>query len=467
MTAFGRWLAVIVAAAFGIRVAYVAVAKGDPCEIRAGADVIGSHPGECLVGDQLYYNAAANTLAAGEGFVEPLWDLKRPGEDPPPAADHPPLTVLVLAPVSWLAERPPLEWFTGADDLDAHVREHRYTMVLLGTALVALVGLFGRRCAADAVGLVAAGIVAVCPNVWVNDGLIMSETVTNVVVVAALFVALGALERPTPRALAALGALVGLATLARAEMLLLLPLLVLPLAWRGGRRAACVTSGVGACVLLLAPWVAYNLSRFEEPTLVSTNDGLALAASSCDPVWYGPGTGLTSYEVAAGCVDDPPPPGDQSEVSTVYRQRAAEYVRAHLGRVPAVVAARVGRTWSLYRPLDMIEYNEGEGREQWVTRLGLAVYYPTLVAAVAGGVLVWRRGRRGVLWVLCAPAAVVTVGSALTYGQTRFRAAAEPSLAVLAAVAVVALVARVARLRRRGPVHDETAGTSAAVASSA
>lgn len=463
MTTFGRWLLVIVVAAFGIRVAYVAVAKGDTCEIRAGADVIGSHPGECLVGDQLYYNAAANTLAAGDGFVEPLWDVKQPGEDPPPAADHPPLTVLVLAPVSWLAERPPLEWFAGADDVDAHVREHRYTMVLLGTALVALVGLLGRRAAGDAVGLVAAGIVAVSPNVWVNDGVIMSETVTNVVVVATLLVALGALERPTPRALAGLGALVGLATLARAELLLLLPLLVLPLAWRGERRAARVAAGAGACVLVLAPWVAYNLSRFDEPTFVSTNDGLALAASTCDPVWYGPGTGLTSYEAAAGCVDDPPPPGDQSEVSKVYRQRAVEYVRDHLGRAPAVAAARVGRTWSLYRPLDMIEYNEGEGREQWVTRLGLAVYYPTLVAAVAGGVLLWRRGRRGVLWVLCAPAAVVTVGSALTYGQTRFRAAAEPSLAVLAAVAVVALVAHV---RRRRPAHDETAGTSEAVTSS-
>ena len=38
------------------------------------------------------------------------------------------------------------------------------------------------------------------------------------------------------------------------------------------------------------------------------------------------------------------------------------------------------------------------------------------------------------------PAIAVTFGVAVTYGQTRFRAAAEPSLAVLAAVAVVALV---------------------------
>jgi len=34
-----------------------------------------------------------------------------------------------------------------------------------------------------------------------------------------------------------------------------------------------------------------------------------------------------------------------------------------------MVAARIGRTWSLYRPLDMVNFNKGEGRESWVTRL--------------------------------------------------------------------------------------------------
>ena len=92
----------------------------------------GSYPSECAVGDQLFYNTAANRLAAGDGFVEPLWTVTHPGEPSPPAADHPPLTVLVLAPVSWLVEHPPLSWIAG-DDLDANVREHRYTMVLLGT----------------------------------------------------------------------------------------------------------------------------------------------------------------------------------------------------------------------------------------------------------------------------------------------------------------------------------------------
>lgn len=459
MSRFARALLAIVLVALGVRVAYVALAKGETCEIRVGDAVVGSHPSECPVGDQLWYNAAANTLAAGDGFVEPLWGVERPGEEPPPAADHPPLTVIVLAPVSWLADRPPLGWLAGDDEVGAHVREHRYAMAVLGGMLVALVGILGRRVGGDAVGLVAAGIAAVSPNVWVNDGLIMSETATGVAVVATLIAALHATERRTPRAIAVTGVLAGLATLARAELALLVVAVVVPLAWPGPGRVRRLGAGVAAWALVVAPWVAYNLSRFEEPTFVSTNDGLALAASSCDPVWYGPGTGLTSYEVEAGCVDDPPPPGDQSEVSRVYRERAVRYVREHLGRAPVVVAARVGRTWSLFRPLDMVAYNEGEGRERWVTRLGLVAYYPTLVAAVAGAVLLWRRRRRFVLWVLGTPALVVTVGSALTYGQTRFRAAAEPSLAVLAAVAVVAAAGA---LRRRAAQVPPTGTASAA-----
>ena len=105
-------------------------------------------------------------------------------------------------------------------------------------------------------------------------------------------------------------------------------------------------------------------------------------------MYYGVGTGLTSFQ--KGCLDDPPPPGDQSDVAKVYRKRAFDYMRTHAGRVPVVVLARVGRTWSLYRPLDMVSYNEQEGREPWVTRLGLLLYYPTLLFAIGGAVLLWK-----------------------------------------------------------------------------
>jgi hypothetical protein len=54
--------------------------------------------------------------------------------------------------------------------------------------------------------------------------------------------------------------------------------------------------------------------------------------------------------------------------------------------------------------------------------------------ALAGGLLLWR-DRRSLLVVL-APIALVTLIGLLTYGSTRFRSAAEPSLVVLGAVAL-------------------------------
>ncbi len=454
---FAGVMLAIVVVALGIRVAYVAVAKRGPCEIRVAGKIVGSYPSQCAVGDQIFYNAEANAVAAGHGFVEPLWAVTHPGEKAPPAADHPPLTVFVLAPVNWLVEHPPLSWIAG-DRFDSNVREDRYAMAVLGTILVLLVGLLGRRVGraagsahAEVIGLVAAGIAAVSPNFWVNDGLVMSETVTGLAVVGACLAAFALWDRPTLWRAAALGVLCGLAALARAELVLFVPLLGLGVAlstrapWAD--RSALVFAALAASVLVVGPWVAFNFSRFHDPTFVSTNDGIALAGSNCDPVYYGGGIGLTSITGPRACIDYPPPPGDQSQVSKVYRSRAFHYMRTHKGQLPIVVAARIARTWSLFRPLDMVSFNKGEGREAWVTRLGLAAYYPTLVAAIAGVLVLVRRRSWRALWVSLVPALTVTIGVAATYGQTRFRAAAEPSLAVLAAVGVIG-VSETLRARR-------------------
>ena len=106
---FARILLVIVIVAFGVR---VVVRRGR--QARAVPDhgrrarSSARYPSQCSVGDQIFYNAEANTLAAGHGFVEPLWAVTHPGEKAPPAADHPPLTVIVLGGVNWLVEHPPL-----------------------------------------------------------------------------------------------------------------------------------------------------------------------------------------------------------------------------------------------------------------------------------------------------------------------------------------------------------------------
>jgi 4-amino-4-deoxy-L-arabinose transferase-like glycosyltransferase len=455
VTRFGRVLLVIVVVAFGIRIAYVAIAKTGPCAIVVQGKSVGSYPSKCLRGDELFYNSEANYVANGHGFNEPLSSFTHPGQKPPPAADHPPLTVFVLTPVSWLADHAPLSWVI-KEPVHDHVREQRFAMALLGTLLVALVGLLGRRIGGDTVGLVAAAIAAVSPNIWVNDGLVMSETLTAITVVGVMIAALWWRDRPSWRRAAAVGLTCGLAILARVEFALLVPLVVivfaLSMAQPRSVRWKQALVAVATTLVVIAPWVGFNLARFQDPTFVSTNDGLTLAGANCDAAYHGDSTGFWYI----GCGDDPLP-GDQSQVANTLRRRGFHYARTHLSRLPVVVLARLGRTWSLFRPLDVVSLNTGEGREEWVTRLGLVAYYPTLLFAIGGVVVLWRRrNRRAELWVLLVPPIIVTINTVVTYGLPRFRAGAEPSLALLAAVAGVALVRRV-----RGRDPDEPAAVAA------
>ena len=411
---FWRVLLLIAMAALVLRVGYVAFAKTN----------------QPVQGDQLFYNSEANRLARGDGFLEPFdpqalsRGVIRAGKDP--AADHPPLTVTVLAPVSFVTSQALIP--------------QRLTMAVLGTVAVVVIGLLARRLAGDRAGWIAAGIAAIYPNLWVNDGLIMSETLATLVVALALFYAYRLIREPNVWNALIVGALCGLAALTRAELVLLVPLLAVPAALVArsvatAQRWKLAGIGVLAAAVLIGPWVGYNLSRFKEPTYLSTNDGIALLGSNCDSVYYGDGIGLTDLK----CLG-PNPRGDQSVDSRIFRDRAFDYIRDHKKRAVLVAFARVGRTWSVYRPWDMVNYNKGEGREGWVTTLGLIAYYPLLIAAVAGWVVMRRRRRRS--WPLLVPALVVTIASAATYGQTRFRVPAEPTIVVLAAVAITAVVAR-------------------------
>lgn len=422
---FWRILLLIALAALVLRVGYVAFAKTN----------------QPIHGDQLFYNAEANRLARGDGFLEPFdpqalsRGVIREGKDP--AADHPPLTVIVLAPMSFVTS-------------EALIPQ-RLTMSVLGTVAVVVIGLLSRRLAGDRAGWIAAGIAAVYPNLWVNDGLIMSETIATLVVALALLYAYRLIREPNVWNALIVGALCGLAALTRAELVLLVPLLAVPAALvarsvASTQRWKLAGIGVLAAAVLIAPWVGYNLSRFDEPTYLSTNDGIALLGSNCDSVYYGDGIGLTDLK----CLG-PNPRGDQSVDSKIFRDRAFDYIRDHKKRAVLVAFARVGRTWSLYRPWDMINYNKGEGREGWVTTIGLIAYYPLLLAAVGGWVVMRRRRRRS--WPLLVPVLIVTIASAATYGQTRFRVPAEPTLVVLAAVAIAAVVARDWPARRKQPAR--------------
>ncbi|MEO7371130.1 MAG: glycosyltransferase family 39 protein, partial [Ilumatobacteraceae bacterium] len=153
-----------------------------------------------MLNDSLYYSAQARQLAHGVWFREIFSDQ--------PGAEHGPLTSTLMAFVSW-----------GNDPI---VRQRMVT-VACGVATVAVVGIVARRVAGDRVGLIAAIVAAVYPNLWINDGLVMSESVSCLLIALALWALLVWAGEPSLRSAALVGAVIGLGALARSEVVLFVP----------------------------------------------------------------------------------------------------------------------------------------------------------------------------------------------------------------------------------------------------
>ena len=412
----GRLVA-IAALALGVRVLYTVL--------------VGRHTDG--IGDFFYYQGIANLLADGRGFVDPF--LSSP-EQSYPSALHPPLWSLALAVPSTL----------GATSILAH----RLIGTLAGTATVVLLGLIGRRVAGERAGLLAAGIAAVYPTLIAADGSLMSETLYGTFVGAALLLSLRQLQRPAVAVVAALGAVIGLAALTRGEGVLFLPLLALPVAWRGGRPGRLTRLGVtvAATVLVIAPWTIRNWITFDQPVLVSTNEATVVAGANCDAVYGGRDLGSWSL----GCISERRLGLNEAEQAEIWRDEGQGYARDHTRRLLApVIGVRLLRTFDLWDP--WAQATAAEGRSLAFTRAGILVWY-LLLPLAAFGIFVLRR-RRGPLLVLLAPFAVVIVSTALSFGLPRFRHAAELAVVVLAAVAVDRLLAR--RERATAPPERQAA----------
>ncbi|MDX6697505.1 MAG: hypothetical protein QOE65_902 [Solirubrobacteraceae bacterium] len=404
---FAAWLAGIAAAALAIRLAYALLLAPDP-------------PG---LSDAGFFHLLGNYLADGRGFVRP-YDLLFFHRSLP-TAEHPPAWPVLLAAMSEL----------GGRSQDAH----RVVGCLCGTGTVAAIGCLGRRVAGARAGLLAAGIAAAYPVLWVVDGTMMSESLYGLAVALSLLAAYRVVDRPTPGRAAVLGVVTGLAALTRGEGLLLVLALAVPVALlaRTGarRRAALLAVTLAAFAAVLAPWLVRNGSAFDRPVAVSNNTGTLVAGANCAPVYSGPYLGSWNFLCVQGRHS-----ANEAVLAAELRRAGVDYARGHVGRLPVVLAARGLRTWDLFRPRQGATFMRAEGRARWAQYLGLACYYPLVLLAIGGFVVLRRRGAAP--WLLLAPPVLVTLVSLGGYGLARFRLAADISIVVLAAAALDELVAR-------------------------
>jgi 4-amino-4-deoxy-L-arabinose transferase-like glycosyltransferase len=390
-----------------------------------------------LGGDAFFYHWQANALAKGAWFVDPyVWHFVNGRQRP--SATHPPMYVVYLSLWSRLG-------------LDS-VTWHRFASCLLGTAAVVVIAIVGRHIAGTTAGLVAAGIAAVYPELWINDGMLLSESMAILMTAIALYFLYRFWRRPTVGTALAMGLACGFTALSRTELTALFPVVVIPLAllvkdqsWRERAKLAVVACAMGA--LVLGPWVIFNYTRFEEPTTMTSATGAALSAASCDGVYYGKYIGYY-----ANCFQGPWPSNklDESQRDLVPRKQAIEYIKAHWTRTPLVVAARVGRLWGLFKPGQTTALDwwlEGRGRAaSWI---GLFSYFALLPFAAIG--LFAMRRRRIPILPLVALAAIATFAAAITFGVTRYRAPAEVALVIAAAVGIDAIRRRYLARRAVAP----------------
>jgi 4-amino-4-deoxy-L-arabinose transferase-like glycosyltransferase len=382
-------------------------------------------------GDARFYHDGANLLADGKGFISPF-DFFGKGRTVE-AAEHPPLYLVYLAIPSALRLTSTLT--------------HLLWSCVLGAGTIVLVGFLGRAVVNERVGILAAALLAVFPDAWMSDGSLLAETAAMFTATLAVLLAYSCWRQPSWRRFAAVGTAIGAAALARSELVLLLVGLLVPLALyaRGAelrRRLRWLGIGVLAALIVIAPWVSYNLVRFRRPVLLSSQYGPLLASANCDTTYYGRLVGFFSIPCDRAIARRAIEPGlDQSQRDSIYRREALEYVRGHAGRLPVVMAARAGRVAGVFRPGQQIQIDSFLNQYGVVfVRGALYTFQGVAVLAIVGAILL-RRRRTVPLFPLVAPAAVVVVTVLVTYGLTRFRFAAEPALIVLAAVAIDAAVA--------------------------
>ena len=395
-----------------------------------------------LAGDAYYHHHQADLISKGHWFINPHEYIVN-GHILDSAGD-PPSYALYLA-------------FWSRVGLDG-VTDHRLVSTLAGLALVVSLGLLVRRLAGDLAGIIAAGLAALHPLMWINDIMLLSEGLYHPLIVAVLWAGYSWIEKPTTKRVVVLGAAIAIAALTRAEALSLFGFMVIPLvwwlgdvSWRDKLRQTVLCGLVG--LIVLSPWLIFNNLRFENPVTLSSAPGSVMMAGSCDEAWRGEAMGYWTV-----CFDsrelwdelEAELPGstlrgesrvvyDESVLDSFNRKYALEYTAENWERFGVVAVARMGRSLELFKPGHSLRLNyQVEGRWEEPSTFGLGFYYALLPLTIIGGMVFWRRGIR--LTPLLSMWPTIMLASAITFGLTRYRVPIDIAMMALSAVAISWLI---------------------------
>jgi hypothetical protein len=368
-----------------------------------------------ISGDGWDYHLIADSLADGDGFVSSFTRSE---------SGRPPAWPLLLSVATRL-------------NGDSSLFVHQILAAVVGAVTIGLVGLAARKIAGPRTGIIAAGITAIYPGMWIYEWPILSETLLLPVIALFLWAVYAFREHPSTGRAVTLGLLVGALVLIRSEQLLVALFVVTPLILRAPstaprRRVAWLGLAGLATVAVLTPWAVHTMGRFDDPVVLSTGLGNTMLAGNCDSTYAGVRLGHYDPKCNFGVVPDGT---DPSVADSIRRERAIAYMGDHRGRIPVVVVAREGRVLGLLGPGDLATWWADWSKVPvWQVQAWIVLSWALTVVAVYGAVVLRRR--RVVVYPLLGFVAITLLAVGATIGELRYRAGMEISVVILAAVGV-------------------------------
>lgn len=371
--------------------------------------------------DQFEYDAYAWNLAQGNGYRGPSPDV---ADQNHVTAYRPPLPAVVMAGVY-------------------RVVGHRYDAVrllhcLFGAGSVWLAYRIGRRTYGGAVGLLAAAGYAVYPLAVLQSGDILSEPLG--VFLFLLFIDRCLAFAASGAWLPAVGAglSLGLALLARANYVLMIPLFVVwaLVQFRSDRRllgrAACVLAIAG---LTMAPWVVRNYLVFGRVIPFSTMGGSALLQGNNRRVVTEPP--LFGYSVWDTELEEYREPlrsaGDEIERDERAKELAIRWLRDNKDKWGFLVWHKFARSWTPFLTHNPSAAHRAVYLATWgpILVLFAVAFVPTLVGSLR---------TRSPAWLLHLAILHYVANSVIFFANIRYRAPVDPICFILTAWTIMRFV---------------------------
>jgi 4-amino-4-deoxy-L-arabinose transferase-like glycosyltransferase len=412
MGTHGYPLALVVVVAFAVRLGWLLFALRAPVGF----------------GDAQFYLGTAQRIATGNGYVSDAGAA---------TALWPPGYSFALGAAIWAL---PFDDIAVAGLLN----------LVLGTLTVLIVGVLGVRLLGPRSGIIAAFIVAIFPSMVMFTGALLTETLSNFLVVSMLAVlvwepwteaASGAVRLPSMRRVAAAGAIGGLAVLVRPPFIASIALI--PFAWwyvsGANRRATLARSAVLVAVAaaVVLPWTLRNVVAMGSWVPISNNTGMNLCIGN-HPDAKG-GFAIPSY-----CFDDLPTgteAADEVRRDQIQQSRAITWIVQNPWEQPRLITLK---TMSLFSSDSVaVSAVQSFGDDPWLEerhafwlRWWADSYFWMVFTLAFFGFVIWLRRRDPRVVALLMVAVGVVVITWPFFGDGRFK---QPVLPVLAFAATVSL----------------------------